>query len=92
MSIVVRFSPEGLTTDRYEAVTSRLADAGQWPADGLEYHVCFGEDGQLRISEIWSSPEQLEAHVQQLMPIINDVGVTLAGPPEVLGVYNQERF
>lgn len=92
MSIVVRFSPEGLTADRYDEVKRRLADAGQWPGDGLEYHLCFGEDGQLRISEIWSSPEQLEAYVQHLMPVINEVGVTLAGPPEVLGVYNQERF
>lgn len=92
MSIVVRFSPQALTTDQYEAVTSRLADAGHWPADGLEYHVCFGEDGQLKISEIWSSPEQLQAFGQHLMPILNDMGLTLAGPPETLEVYNQERF
>jgi hypothetical protein len=92
MSMVVRFSPEGLTTDQYEAVKGRLSEAGHWPPDGLEYHVCFGESGQLRVSEIWSSNEQFEAFGQNLMPILNDVGIKFAGPPERLEIYNQERF
>ncbi len=90
--MLVRFSPQGLTADQYEAVQSRLNEAGHWPPDGLEYHVCFGENGQLRVSEIWSSTEQLEAFGQQLMPILADVGVNLAGPPEHLQILNQERF
>jgi hypothetical protein len=92
MSMVVRFSPEGLTTDQYEAVKRRLSEAGHWPPDGLEYHVCFGESGQLRVSEIWSSNEQFEAFGQHLMPIINDVGINLSVRPERLEIYNQERF
>ena len=92
MSMVVRFLPQGLTTDQYDAVKRRLTEAGHWPPDGLEYHVCFGEDGQLRVSEIWSSSEQFEAFGQHLMPILNDAGVNMAGPPERLEIYNQERF
>lgn len=92
MSMLVRFSPEGLTTDQYDAVKRRLTDAGLWPPDGLEYHTCFGDNGQLRVSEIWSSNEQFEAFGQQLMPILNDAGVNMAGPPERLEIYNQERF
>ena len=92
MSMVVRFSPEGMTTDQYEAVTRRLSEAGHWPPDGLEYHVCFGENGQLQVSEIWSSDEQFEAFGQDLLPILNDVGIKIAGPPERLEIYNQERF
>ena len=92
MSMVVRFSPEGLTTGQYEAVKRRLSEAGHWPPDGLEYHVCFGENGQLRVSEIWSSNEQFEAFGRHLMPILNDVGINFAGPPERLEIYNQERF
>ena len=92
MSMLVRFSPEGLTTEQYEASKRRLSEAGHWPPDGLEYHVCFGENGQLRVSEIWSSDEQFEAFGQDLMPILNDVGIKIAGPPERLEIYNQERF
>jgi hypothetical protein len=92
MSMLVRFSPQGMTTDQYEAVKRRLNEAGHWPPDGLEYHVCFGEPGQLRVSEIWSSNEQFEAFGRDLMPILNDVGISMAGPPEHLEVYTQERF
>jgi len=92
MSMVVRFLPQGLTTDQYDAVKRRLTEAGHWPPDGLEYHVCFGEDGQLRVSEIWSSSEQFEAFGQHLMPILNEVDITMSGPPESLQIHNQERF
>jgi hypothetical protein len=92
MSIIVRFSPEGLTTDQYDAVRARLTEAGQWPADGLEHHVCFGADGHLKIVEIWRSTEQFEAFGQHLMPILTDERISLAGPPESLEIYKQERF
>jgi hypothetical protein len=35
--------------------------AGVWPPDGMDYHVCFGQDGDLRVSEIWDSQEKFEA-------------------------------
>jgi hypothetical protein len=92
MSMLVRFSPEGLTTDQYDAVQSRLREAGHWPPEGLEYHVCFGDDGQLKVSEIWSSSEQFEAFGQHLMPILQDTGINLAGQPESIEIYKQERF
>ena len=57
MSVVVRFHPKGLTAARYDESISRLQDAGGFPPDGLDYHVCFGSDGDLRVSEIWDSPE-----------------------------------
>jgi hypothetical protein len=92
MSMLVRFSPESLTSDKYDEVKRRLSDAGHWPPNGLEYHVCFGTDGQLRVSEIWASNDAFEAFGQRLGPILEDVGVAQAGPPELLEIYNQERF
>ena len=92
MSMLVRFSPQGMTTDQYDAVRQRLTEGGHWPPDGLEYHVCFGDNDQLRVSEIWSSTEQFEAFGEHLMPILSDVGINMAGPPESLEIYNQERF
>ena len=92
MSILVRFSPQGLTADQYDEVQRRVEESGQWPPEGLEYQVSFGESGQLKVSQIWSSGAQFEAFGPQLMPILAAAGVTLAGPPEVMPVHNQQRF
>jgi hypothetical protein len=92
MSMLVRFSPESLTSDKYDEVKRRLREAGKWPPNGLEYHVCFGSDGQLKVSEIWASSEQFEAFGQDLGPILEAVAINQAAPPELLDIYNQERF
>ena len=59
MSIVVRFNPADLTVEQYDESIRRLEAAGDFPPDGLDYHVCFGSDGSLHVSEIWDSREQL---------------------------------
>lgn len=92
MSLLVRFSPQGLTIEQHDEVNRRLREAGHWPPDGLEYHVCFGEPGDMAVSEIWSSMEQFQAFGEHLMPVLGEVGVSMAGQPEVLPVHDQERF
>jgi hypothetical protein len=92
MSMLARFSPESLTSDKYDEVKRRLNDAGHWPPDGLEYHVCFGSDGQLRVSEIWATTGQFEAFGARLGPILEEVGIEQSAPPEIIDIYNQERF
>jgi hypothetical protein len=89
VSIVVRFSPTNLTADKYdESIRRHEEDGIKLPPDGMDYHVCFGSEGNLRVSEIWDSREQLEAYGEQLMPILADVGIELSGEPEVLEVHN----
>ncbi len=92
MSMLVRFLPESLTSAQYDEVQRRLNEAEHWPPDGLEYHVCFGSEGQLKVSEIWSSHEQFGAFGQHLLPILNEVGIRLSRDPEFLEIHNQERF
>jgi hypothetical protein len=87
MSILVRFSPSGTTTDQYDEAIRRLESQGDFPPDGLEYHVAFSAGGDLRVSEIWDSREQFEAFGPKLMPILSEVGVD-AGQPEVLEIHN----
>ena len=53
----------------------------------MEYHVCFVADGNLRVSEIWDSREQLEAFGQRLMPVLQEVGVD-PGEPEIMEIHN----
>jgi len=92
MSIVVRFHPAGLTAEKYDESTRKLEEAGvKWPADGLDYHVCFGSDGDLKVSEIWDSREQMEAFGEKLMPVLSDAGVEMAGEPQVFEVHSMEK-
>ena len=91
MSIVVRFSPTSLSSATYDATTVRLDAEGLWPPDGLDYHICFGSDGDLRVSEIWDSREQFEAFGERLMPILADVGIEFSGPPEIFEVHNSMK-
>ena len=91
MSIVVRFNPTNVTTEKYEESLRRLKDAGEWPPDGMEYHVLFGTEGNLRVSEIWDSSEKLQAFGERLMPILADVGIEFAGDPDIFEVHNIVR-
>jgi hypothetical protein len=88
MSIVVRFQPTSLTSEQYDESLRRLNESGDFPPDGLDYHVCFGSEGNLRVSEIWDSREQLESFGERLMPLLADVGIEFSGEPEIFEVHN----
>jgi hypothetical protein len=89
VSIVVRFSPVNLTADKYDDALRRHGDAGiELPPDGMQLHVCFGEDGDLRVSEIWDSREQLQAYGERLMPLLAEAGIELSGEPEIFEAHN----
>ena len=90
MSVLIRFAPASLTVEQYDESVRRIQENGQWPPDGMEYHVCFGSDGNLRVSEIWDSQEQLDAFGERLMPVLSEVGIE-PGQPEVLEVHNIVR-
>ena len=88
MSILIRFTPAAsTTTQQYDETISRLKSSGDFPPDGLEYHVAFTVGGQLRVSEIWESQEKLAAFGERLMPILADVGID-PGEPEIVEVHN----
>ncbi len=87
MSILVRFTPTAVTTQQYDESIRRIKEAGDWPPDGLEYHVAFGSDGNLRVSEIWDTREQWEEFGKRLMPLLADIGIE-PGEPELLEIHN----
>ena len=92
MSIVVRFHPSSLTKAQYDETTVKMEERGvDWPPEGLDYHVCFGSDGDLRVSEIWDSREQFEAFGEQLMPVLQEAGIEFSGEPEIYEVHEITR-
>jgi hypothetical protein len=91
MSVVIRFAPRSATIEQYEESVRRFQEAGDFPPDGMEYHVCFlTNDGDIRVSEIWDSQEQAQAFAERLMPTLAEVGID-PGEPEIFEVHNIVR-
>jgi hypothetical protein len=85
--LLVRFTPSTLTPDQYDETIRRLEKSGDWLPEGLESHVAFKSNGNLRVSEIWDSREHFDAFGERLMPVLKDVGID-PGQPEVLEIHN----
>ena len=87
MSFLIRFAPPSLTAQQYDAAVRRLEEQGVFPADGLDYEICFGSGDQLKVSQVWDTREQMAAFGERLAPILAELGID-SGPPEVMEVHN----
>jgi hypothetical protein len=87
VSLLIRFTPPSLTADQYDSAVRRLNEEGVFPADGLDYEICFGSGDKLRVSQVWDSKEQLDAFGARLTPILAELGID-PGEPEVVEVHN----
>jgi hypothetical protein len=54
--------------------------------------VAFGDEQNVRVSEIWESQEQLQAFGEKLQPKLAAAGIQLAGEPEIFEALNLETF
>jgi hypothetical protein len=90
MSVVVRHRPKGLTREQYDEVSRRMEGAGSWPPDGMDMHVLFGTEGDMRVSEIWDSEEQFRAFAGRLMATLDEVGVQY-DQPEVFEAHELQK-
>src|SRR4051812_14516235 len=75
VSLVIRFSPPSLKAEQYDEVVRRLNEAGVFPPDGLDYELCFGTEGNLKVSQVWDSQEQLDAFAERLRPILAELDI-----------------
>jgi hypothetical protein len=82
-----------MTKHEYDTVRNGLTDAGQWrPADGgCELRVCFGDEGDVRVSEVWESREKFEAFGEIVGPQIEQAGIQMSGEPEIFDVHIFDR-
>ena len=87
MAVVVRFTPDGMTSEKYDEIIRTLEEAGAGAPAGRLYHVCFGDKANLRVSDIWDSMENFQAFGSTLMPILQQLGQD-PGTPDVIEVHN----
>jgi len=92
MSVVVRFATANMTRQQYDSVHDALEKSGSWPGSGCLLHVCFGDENDLHVSEVWESREQLAAFGELLGPHIGAAGIQMTGEPEIFEVARYETF
>jgi hypothetical protein len=92
MSMVVRYPASNVTRQQYDAARKALTESGDWPADGCQLHVLFGDENDVRVSEVWESREKLDAFGERLRPRMEEAGIQLSGEPEVFEAHIVETF
>jgi hypothetical protein len=49
MGSLVRFTPTNVTKEKYDESLRRLKEAGEFPPEGMELHVAFGPEDNMRV-------------------------------------------
>lgn len=81
MTILTVFNLTTMDQEKYEAAIKGLEEAGQGKPKGRIYHVAVKtDDGSMIVTDIWESPELLEAFGKTLIPVLTGVGVTPVEP------------
>jgi hypothetical protein len=81
VAVLMVMTWDGVTVEQYEAARRVVNWEGDVPPGGM-VHVAAIEDGRLHVTDVWESPEELDAFVQsRLMPGVQQVGIQ--GQPEI---------
>ena len=81
MQTVMLMRWAGVTPEQYEEARSRVDWEGDVP-DGAVLHVAGFDGDDLRVTDVWESPEQFQAFAEErLMPTVQEIGIE--GEPEV---------
>src|SRR5437764_15172303 len=82
MSILIRYAPASVSREQYDKVNAILMEnSPEGPPPALQLHVMFGEDGDLRVSEIWESEDAWQqAWDGGLKAALSTAGVELPEP------------
>jgi hypothetical protein len=88
MPILTVFNLSTMDAEKYHKAINGLAAAGQGNPKGRLYHVASPQpDGTIMVTDVWESPELLEAFGKTLVPVLNKAGVEPV-PPIVHPVIN----
>lgn len=81
MAVKAEVHWRGVSVEQYEAARARVNWEGS-PPDGGIFHVCCVDGADLRITDVWESPDQMQAFVEsRLMPAVKELGIE--SEPEV---------
>ncbi len=79
---IARFVKTGITPDEYDQMRKKLGIGDTPPAGGVFHAAAVGEDGTIRVFEVWDSREQAEAWGEKVMAVRTEAGFG-DGPPSI---------
>lgn len=50
-------------------------------------HICYSDEPKLRIMTVWETQDNFRAMAPTLLPILNDAGIQVSEPPQILTVH-----
>ena len=80
VAIGIYFPVQNMDVDKFAQVHERLSAIGQANPPGRTVHAGFNVGGEVKVFDIWDSPESFEAFGAHLMPILGELGID-AGEP-----------
>lgn len=88
MPIIAVFQSPSFTKERYEETVRRLTGGkarmgspADWPVEGLLVHAAGQGEKGFRVVDVWASEDAFRRFGEQLMPILQAVGVE--GQPDI---------
>ena len=75
MAIVVHFEVSGMSSEKYEEALRRLEAAGAGTPPGRLFHVSYGAPENLQVTDVYDSPQSLEAFGRVLEPVLRELGI-----------------
>jgi quinol monooxygenase YgiN len=66
-----------MSKEDYERLIAELEAAGVGEPEGRLFHAAYGDGDELRMFEVWESPERFEAYREQLF---SDTQAATLGP------------
>lgn len=72
---VARIIETGITAAQYDQMRSVLGITDTPPAGGASHVAAVGEDGKMRIFEVWDSREEAEAWGEKVMAARVNAGI-----------------
>ena len=83
-----RFVKTGITPDEYDQMREKLGVGDTPPAGGVFHAAAVGEDGKIRVFEVWDSREQAEAWGEKVRAVRTEGGFSEPLSIEYLDVHN----
>jgi hypothetical protein len=81
---ICRVVETGATPEQYEQVRSKLGvEEGSAPPGGLVHIAAIGEDGKMRVIEVWETREQAEEWGDKVRAVRQELGIGAPAPPPI---------
>ena len=78
---ICRIIETGRTPDEYDRVREKVNIGGSPPAGSRLHVAALGDDGKIRVIEVWDTREQAEAFGEKVMAARDELGFGGERPP-----------